>query len=257
MAEIESKSDSERFVQVNNARLWTCKNGSGLPLLVFNGGPGCDDYLGPVARLIDDVCQVIRFEPRGCGRSDWDGMYDVETLIEDAEAIRRAYGVDKWIVAGHSFGPDLALAYTLRYRRNVLGLIGIAGGRIVNDRTWHATYRENLASVGEDLGSVVFHADPRVNPDCNASWREFIKNASLLRKIAELDLPATYVFGSEDIRPTWPTQQLAALLPNGEYSEIVGAAHSIWLTQANELQQHLHRAIKRIQQFHDALQETK
>jgi hypothetical protein len=27
--------------------------------LLFNGGPGCDDYLAPVAGMIDDLCQVI------------------------------------------------------------------------------------------------------------------------------------------------------------------------------------------------------
>ena len=48
---------------------------------MFNGGPGCDDYLGPVAEMIDDLCQVIRFEPRGCGRSDWDGNYDIDTTL--------------------------------------------------------------------------------------------------------------------------------------------------------------------------------
>ena len=37
-------------------------------MLMFNGGPGCDDYLGLVAEMIDDMCRVIRFEPRGCGR---------------------------------------------------------------------------------------------------------------------------------------------------------------------------------------------
>ena len=88
-------------------------SGRGTPLLVFNGGPGADDYLGPVAEMIDDLCRVIRFEPRGCGRSDWDGIYDVDTLLADAEAVRREYGAERCIVAGHSFGPSAALAYAL------------------------------------------------------------------------------------------------------------------------------------------------
>ena len=105
--------EPERYVRSGTARLWTTSSGCGTPLLLFNGGPGCDDYLAPVAEMIDDLCQVIRFEPRGCGRSDWDGNYDVETLVSDAEAIRQDYGAERLIVAGHSAGPDFALAYAL------------------------------------------------------------------------------------------------------------------------------------------------
>src|SRR5262245_62518811 len=103
----------ERFVQVGEAHLWSTVSGAGTPVVCFNGGPGCDDYLEPVARLIDDRCRVVRFEPRGCGRSDWDGCYDVDTFLTDSEAVRQTYGYERWIVLGHSHGPNLALAYAL------------------------------------------------------------------------------------------------------------------------------------------------
>jgi len=238
----------ERYVTSNGARLWTCSSGHGTPFLMFNGGPGCDDYLGPVAGMIEDICQVIRFEPRGCGRSDWDGNYAVETMIEDAESVRRAYGVEGCIVGGHSFGPDLALAYTLRFPDHVIGLIGIAGGRVVNDRTWSEAYHRNLDTVGEDLGGVVFTADDNVNPEGNRSWREYIKRPALFREIAHTRIPATFINGSEDIRPSWPTRQLAALMPNGRYIEIAGAAHAVWLTHATELRAAVREAVARIRQ---------
>lgn len=144
--------DGENFVMSGRTRLWSTVSGKGTPILFFNGGPGCDDYLEPVARLINDVCQVVRFEPRGCGRSDWDDNYDLDTLLEDAEVLRKAYGFERCLLLGHSFGPDVALAYALRYPARTIGIIGIAGGRIVNDREWHETYRSRLTSVGEDLG---------------------------------------------------------------------------------------------------------
>lgn len=220
---------------------------------MFNGGPGCDDYLKPVAELVEDVCQVVRFEPRGCGRSDWDGNYKVQTLIDDADAVRKAYGINECIVGGHSFGPDLALAYALCYPRYAIGLIGVAGGRIVNDRTWHTTYRRNLSREGEDLGGVIFHADPDVNTECTRSWREYIKRPKLLREIAALKIPATFIYGSADIRPDWPTRQLAELLPYGQFVEIEHAAHTIWLSHAKELGERLHEAIARISNLRSSL----
>lgn len=239
----------ERYLQSDTARLWSCTAGRGVPLLMFNGGPGCDDYLGPVAAMLEDRCRVIRFEPRGCGRSDWDGQYSLQTLMRDADAVRTAHGAAACVVAGHSFGADAALAYALRHPHRVLGVIGIAGGRLVNDRTWHAAYRRGLEEVGEDYGDVTFTADPRVNPDCNRSWRTYIQRPALFRQTADLAIPATFIHGTRDIRPGWPARQLAALLPHGEYVEIEGAAHTIWLTHGPELQEVLHRAIHRIRNF--------
>lgn len=239
-------NSGDRFVEVKGARLWCTESGDGVPLVLFNGGPGCDDYLLPVAEMIEDRCRVIRFEPRGCGRSTWDGRYDLDTLVDDVERLRDAFGVDRWIVAGHSMGPNLALAYTLAHPDRVIGLIGIAGGSIVNDRDWSEAYHKGLATLGEESGSIEFHADATVNPAMNASWRTYIKEPDLLRKIAELRLPAAFITAGDDIRPAWPTLQLAALLPRGAHVEVPGASHYIWLTHARELREQLDRALRRI-----------
>jgi proline iminopeptidase len=239
-----AEDTAERFLQSGTARLWTTSTGRGTPLLLFNGGPGCDDYLGPVAEMVEDLCHVIRFEPGGCGRSDWDGNYDVETLLADAEAVRQAYGVERMIVGGHSWGPTAALLYALKHQDVVLGIVGIAGGKIVNDREWSAAYHKGLEDVGEDLGGVEFTADPRVNPEGNEDFRSHITRPGLLREIADLPVPAVFINAGKDIRPNWPTQQLAELLPNGEYAEIAGAAHHIWLTHAVELRTELRRAVR-------------
>jgi proline iminopeptidase len=233
----------ERFVASAGARLWSIISGAGMPAVCFNGGPGCDDYLEPVARLIDDECRIVRFEPRGCGRSDWDGRYDLDTFLSDAEAIREAYGYERWIVLGHSHGPNLALAYALRHPSRTAGVIGIAGGKVVNDRSWSESYHERLKTIGEDLGGKVFHADPEVNRQGNAEWKAYCQRPSLFRELADLTVPCAFINASEDIRPNWPTQQLAALIPHARYTEIRGAAHTIWLTHARELQHELRDAI--------------
>ncbi len=213
---------------------------------MFNGGPGCDDYLGTVSALVEDKARLIRFEPRGCGRSDWDGNYSLDVLLDDADAVRQAHGAQTCLVAGHSFGVNAALAYALRFPSATCGLIGIAGSNLVNDRSWSETYHRGLQEIGEDTGGAVFHADPHVNRDGNQSWREFIRTPNLFRTVADLDLPATFINGSADIRPNWPTRQLATLLPQGRYFEIEGAAHYIWLTHPGELDRRLRQAIDRM-----------
>ena len=57
-----------------------------------------------------------------------------------------------------------------------------------------------------------------------------------------------FINAAEDIRPNWPTQQLAALIPGARYVEIPGAAHSIWRTHPAELQRELRAALTHILQ---------
>ena len=233
----------ERSITSDGARLWSTVSGTGLPMLLFNGGPGCDDYLQPVAELVNDLVRTVRFEPRGCGRSDWDGRYDVDTLMADAEALRDAYSVQRWIVAGHSMGTNWALAYALRHPERVLGVIGIAGGRVIDDREWSATYHSRRDTIGEDCAGKVFHADPEVNRHGNAEWKAYCRRPDLFRELADIRLPCVFINAAEDIRPNWPTRQLAELIPRGRYVEIEGAAHFIWITHAVELRSALRDAV--------------
>lgn len=189
---------------------------------------------------------MVRFEPRGCGRSGFDGNYDLDTSIGDIDFIRQEYGFDQVLLIGHSYGPDLALAYALKYPEKMLGIIGIAGGRIVNDRSWSETYHLNLENVGE-VHPKNFIADPAVNKSGNSSWHRYIKRPGLLGDISRIDFPVSYICAGADIRPNWPTRQLANLVPGGTFVEIPDASHYIWLTHAEALLQHLQEAIKRVQ----------
>ena len=87
----------------------------------------------------------------------------------------------------------------------------------------------------------------RVNKHCSRSWKAYIKHPTLFRRIADLGIPATFINGSEDIRPSWPTRQLAALMPNGRYIQIDGAGHTVWLSHAAELRTALRGALAHIE----------
>ena len=135
----DASAVTEALAESNGVRLWTVSQGVGHPVMLCNGGAGCCDYLGPVAAMIDDLAKVIRFEQRGCGRSDPTPPYDVKTCVLDLDRIRAHYGVERWIVGGHSWGSDLALAYALAHPARVSGLLCIAGGKVHDDRDWHET----------------------------------------------------------------------------------------------------------------------
>lgn len=72
-----------------------------------------------------------------------------------------------------------------------------------------------------------------VNRQLTAEWREFCKRPGLLRELAGLTTPA--LFGDKDIRPHWPIEQVATLLPRAEWHLIEGATHNLWLDVPDQL----------------------
>jgi proline iminopeptidase len=231
----------EHFVVSQGVRIWTIRTGKGYPIVLCNGGAGCCDYLAPVANMLDDIAQVSRFEQRGCGRSEPVPPYDIETCLVDLENIRRHFEIDRWIIGGHSWGADLALIYALEEPAHVAGLICLSGGRIQNDREWHAEYERRKGE--ERLPHFAYPPNPEVNREINLSWKHYIQKPGLLKAISQLTVPALFVYGEKDIRPSWPVEQVVNLLPNARFELIKGAEHVIWFSHDKELKSLLRRFV--------------
>ena len=225
-----------------DVRLWTSREGSGTPVLIVQGGPGMADYAGPLASLIADRYQTLRYEQRGCGRSDQGASLTVDTFLDDIEQLRREWRVDTWAVLGHSWGADLAVAYALRHPAQVSRLVCVSGGRIHSDRDWHRTYR--ALREHEVLPTMAVPPNEGVNAALNASWHAFCREPDLLRRLADAHLPVHFLYGDRDIRPPWPTEQLAALLPNAQMVVLESCGHYPWLDAAELTQQALYDALE-------------
>lgn len=226
---------TEGWITVDGVELWAADHGSGHPVLLCPGGPGCCDYLEPVSRLIDDMARVIRWEPRGCGESDRTGPYDLATTLSDMDAIREAMGFERWIVGGHSHGAFLALAYALEYPDRVDGIIYLAGTGVQNDRAWHIAYQDGRDTAGELVPPFAVEPNLDVNREGNESARMYCRDPFLLKRLAELQVPLLAVAGGEDIRPVWPVEQIVHLMPNAGIVTLPEAGHYLWLTHAESL----------------------
>ena len=239
-------TERENFVNSNGVRLWTVQTGQGFPVILCNGGPGCCDYLQPVAAMLDDKAHVIRFEERGCGRSESAPSYDIETCLADLESIRNYYHIERWIIGGHSWGADLALLYAIEHPSRVAGVICIAGGRIQNDRSWHDEYKRRKTEEGERLPQFIYPPNRDVNEQLNRAWKTYIQKPDLLLKLSKLQVPALFVYGERDIRPSWTIKQVAELMPNARFEMIDRAEHVIWFSHENELRVQLREFVSQI-----------
>lgn len=213
----------------DNVALHLSERGGGPPLLLLSGGPGCANYLEPAAALLPHF-RCLLPDPHGTGRSAG-GPHGLATALTDLEALRGALELKCWTVLGHSWGADLGLAYALACPERVTRLVSWAGTGIQNDRDWKAAYEASRDT------EPAFEVDwnPEVHRTLLEDWRRFIKSPDLLARLARLEVPVTFLHMGADIRPGWPAQQLAALLPQGEWRVLPGAPHNAWLTHPSEL----------------------
>jgi proline iminopeptidase len=72
---------------------------------------------------------MVYLDQRGAGRSErpWNEAYSIELMVEDLEALRKAWGVPRIDLVAHSFGTILALEYAAKYPNRVRRLV-LAGG---------------------------------------------------------------------------------------------------------------------------------
>lgn len=213
-----------RLIQVRDATLHVAVTGQGPDIVVLTGGPGCVQYLER-----DEISppghRAWYPEPRGVGRSGG-GPHTMQEAIADLEGIRAAVGVDTWIVVGHSWGCELGVRYAVEHPRSVAAVVGVAGTGPQRDRDWSAAYE-----AGKDAEPVVdIDWVPAVHAALRDSFTDWIHGPRLWRGLADCDVPMHLIAAGDDIRPSWPLAQLAALVPYGKFSTVPGVPHDFWFT---------------------------
>ena len=125
----------------------TSGNPDGLPIVFLHGGPG--GGARPAHRRFFDpeFYRIVILDQRGCGRSEpWGSLVgnNAQALVDDLEALRRHLGIERWAIAGGSWGSCLALLYGEQHPERCLGfrLRGVFTGRDEEIAWWwHGTQR--------------------------------------------------------------------------------------------------------------------
>lgn len=121
------KVSFEGLKKVNGNDLYFKVEGQGEPILVIHGGPGMNmEYIEPLMYELAKKNKLIFFDPRSTGKSAIPGdtlgaMH--QYMVNDIEAIRKAFGLNKINILGHSWGAKIALLYALKYPDNIKSLV--------------------------------------------------------------------------------------------------------------------------------------
>jgi pimeloyl-ACP methyl ester carboxylesterase len=133
----------EMFIEANGLRFhaldWA---GQGEGLACLHGLASQARMFDRVAPLLIDAFRVIAIDQRGHGLSDKpDSGYDFATITADLDAILNTLKIDRAVLAGHSWGGNVALHYAVDHPDRVSGLVLIDGGflQIGDRRDWPTT----------------------------------------------------------------------------------------------------------------------
>jgi proline-specific peptidase len=136
-----SVATSEHRVQVEGGKVWVRVNGTigkgDTPVILIHGGPGGTHVnFGGLLSLADQR-PVILYDQLDSGMSDHPGdpaNWKPERFVAELEAIRKALGVERWHVIGHSWGSALALEYAARFPEHTAS--AVLSGTFLSTSHW-------------------------------------------------------------------------------------------------------------------------
>jgi pimeloyl-ACP methyl ester carboxylesterase len=98
-------------------------------LLVHGLASNARMWDGVAAALVADGHTVVTVDLRGHGRSSKpDGPYDVPTVAGDLAALIDRMALDRPVVAGQSWGGNVALELAVRHPASIRGIVCVDGG---------------------------------------------------------------------------------------------------------------------------------
>ncbi len=128
----------EGYKDIYGTKLYYKTVGEGDSVMILHGGPGLNmSYFFPQMLELAKHHKLFFFDQRACGKSDAkiDSVaMSLTNMIDDVEEMRKAFGIDKLSLIGHSFGGLLAEHYAMKYPAHLEKLI------LVNPSSHHPQF---------------------------------------------------------------------------------------------------------------------
>ena len=119
-----SYSQTEYIAGTPKLAIWEIGN-SNETIIILHGGPAVEhSYLRPEWDTLSSISRIFYYDQRGCGKSDTINSYTWIDHIQDLKRIKESVSKNnKIILAGSSWGAELALLYSIYYPKDLKALI--------------------------------------------------------------------------------------------------------------------------------------
>ncbi len=160
--------------------MWYRIMGSGPrpPLLLLHGGPGGRSCGFSVLGDLAADRPVILYDQLGSGRSDRPtdmSLWRTDRFVEELTAVRRALGLRRVHILGHSWGGALAAEYLLT-KKPAGVLSAILSSPLLSSARWIADARRLRATLPERVQATLEHCEAVAtadDPSCKAAVAVF------------------------------------------------------------------------------------
>jgi pimeloyl-ACP methyl ester carboxylesterase len=184
--------------------------GSGRPYVLAHG-------LGSNARMWDEVADRLAaaghpayaIDMRGHGDSDSpEHGYDNETAVADLVAVCRALGLSELLLAGHSWGGNVAVRLSVEHPGLTAGLALVDGGWV------DLTDTVDMSATWEDCVEGVTRRRPDTTGTTAAGMRDFLRalHPSWSDTAIEANLADTVEGPDGLLRPRLPTSEYLSVV---------------------------------------------
>lgn len=244
----------ERFTTSDGVSLAYDVRGEGAPLLLLNGMFGDLPFWQPVTDVLQAERRCVLLDHRGVGASDhWVGTYSFGLWARDALELLDHLGLSAVPVLGLCHGGMVGATMALRHRDRITGLVA-HGTRLLPSAKTRVFdgFRRRLLDLGgvglmmgtqmglvfgeaaleeiePHLGKMEANSQFRISPEAAGPMLDALIAFGLEpSELAEIDLPALFLAGEEDLYvPPWMCQRTANAWPGAGFEVIPGVGHIV------------------------------
>ncbi len=244
-------------------------------MIVHHGAPGLGSRDEPKKGYgaFRDRLRVVVFDARGSGASEGEPPLTHAQWVDDVEAIRQWMGVERFVMAGGSYGGFIAMEYAIRHPRRLSALI-------LRDTVADHSFREGFirsiagserVGLDRELVDRVTRGEVRSNEEFREFWRKALRiynhdydeqavearaaatpyrfethNAAFAREVPAYDVkdrlgsitcPTLVVVGRSDpITPVWCSEEIVSRIKGARLEIFEKSGHSPPLEEPGKFQ---------------------
>ena len=233
-------------VKVNGIQLAYTRIGTGKPLVLVHGYPLDHSIWDEVASVLKKDFDIILPDLRGFGGSDIvESQYKISDMAADIAGLLDKLGIEKAVIAGHSMGGYISLAFARAYPARVAGL-GLIASQVLADAPEGKSGRYKAADeiMASGVEPVAESMSAKLTPDeqVQVYVQELIARqrpaglAGALKAMAErddsssilsrFDFPVVIIHGDLDaLIPVQRAKEVKAEIPHAILTELPGIGH--------------------------------
>ncbi|MBL4721805.1 MAG: alpha/beta hydrolase, partial [Alphaproteobacteria bacterium] len=234
------------FMTRDDVKIYYEDEGAGVPILLSHGfGASTGMWDGQVAAFADRY-RFIRWDMRGHGQNDCPedpDAYSQAHTLADMLGLLDLLGIDKAVIAGHSLGGYMTLAFQARYRSRARALILQGCGPGYRSDTSRATWNvraENRAQTLEDGGLAALGGGAEVGVSIQGSAQGLANaargilsqvDAVAIDSLPKITIPTLIVIGDGDAHFLQGSEYMASRIPGAVNVVVLNAGHGVNVDQ--------------------------